>query len=398
MNSKNNVYIQNFWYVNNYGACLTAYALYTIIVNMGFNPTLIDVSQVSEHLCYQFRNFVEKNCQTTKWIKSYSDLKQIIDKNSIYVTGSDQVFRPFLVKDKLSEFLFDYILFSKKIALAASFGKQKEEFLQENDDKVIIKMKNSLKSFDFISTREKQGVEICEDVLDVKAEWIIDPVYILDKSYFEQLANAGKQKNTNYIASCIFNKKNDKIDKFLSEKNNCRVIELHESNFSIEDWLKTIKGCKFLITNSYHAMCFAIIFNKPFIALSKDMGAGSRFESLFEMLGIENQSISSIDEIYTKDCVFKIDYEKVNRKIEEEQQRGLEFLKNALDAPVGKFEEKQAVKIKYLEEVIIKLEQQATLKYQIKKAVRSLWVIIFHKYLPESIKNIIRVVRGRLCK
>ena len=48
------------------------------------------------------------------------------------------------------------------------------------------------------------------------------------------------------------------------------------------------------------------------------------------MLGIENQCVNSIDEIYEKDCVFKVDWDVVNRRIEEERQRGVEKLKKAL--------------------------------------------------------------------
>ena len=388
------IYIQNFWYANNYGACLTAYALYTILSDIGHNVKLIDVSNMGEKLSYMFSSFIQKHCKTTKHIKTYSDLTNIINLNSVYITGSDQVFRPYLVKDKLSKFLFDYIPCEKKIAMSASFGVYKEQFIKETSQDTIEKMQNSLKTFDKISVREKDGIEICNDIFGVNAEWIMDPVFIIHKSYFEELTRKGKQRNANYIASCIFEKKNNKIDKFLQKKYNCNVIELHQSNFSIEDWLKTIKNCKFLITNSYHAMCFAIIFNKPFIALSKDMGASSRFDSIFELLGIENQSITSIDDIYTKNCVFNIDYEKVNQRIKEERQKGLAFLQKALESPVGKFEEKQAVRTQYLEETICKLEQQANLRYQIKKELWNLWLIIFHKYLPESVKNIIRKIRG----
>lgn len=54
--------------------------------------------------------------------------------------------------------------------------------------------------------------------------------------------------------------------------------------------------------------------------------------------------------------------------------------------------------MQFLENKICELEQQATLKYQIKKELWHLWLIIFHKYLPNSIKNIIRFMRDKICK
>lgn len=399
MNAKNkNVFIQNFWYVSNYGACLTAYALYTIINQLNYNVQLIDISSLGESLTYSFSSFINRHCKATQHIKSYSDFEQISDKDSIYITGSDQVFRPYLVKNNLNKFLFDYIGEVKKIAFSASFGKDKEGFIKETSPKIIEQMTQSLKSFDLISVREKSGVEICKDIFGVNAEWIIDPVFILEKSYFENIAQEGSAKYNDYIASCIFEKKNNKLDEFLTKKYGSKVFELHNSNISIENWLNTIQNCRFLVTNSYHAMCFAIIFNKPFIALSKDTGASTRFDSLYEILDIKDQSVSNIDEIYEKDCVFKVDWDVVNRRIDEERQKGLAFLQKALESPVGKFEEKQAVRTQYLEETICKLEQQANLKYQIQKELWNLWLIIFHKYLPKPVKNVIRLGRDRLCK
>ncbi len=399
MNQKNKINILNYWWAANYGANLTAYALQKLIEN----SILVDNSDFQQYLCDSTQifhhNFAKKYLKTSNHYIKVQDFLNLAKNSNTFIVGSDQVFRAKLNKRIAETFLLDFVdINSKKIAFSASFGVDKEKFLQENSSETIEHMKTSLKSFDFISVREKSGVEICKDIFNVDAEWIIDPVFILDKKYYENLTTQSNQNFNGKIVSCIFDKKDNKSDKFLSKKYNAEVIELWNSNLSIEEWLSAIKDCKFLITNSYHAMCFAIIFNKPFISLSKDMGASARFESLFEMLGIEDQSINNINEIYEKDCIFKIDYEKVNQRIEEERQRGLDFLKKALESPAGKKEEKIEAKMQFLENKICELEQQATLKYQIKKELWHLWLIIFHKYLPNSIKNIIRFMRNKICK
>ena len=66
-------YIQNFWYVNNYGACLTAYALYRLLEENDYTPTLIDRSSDKEAITYKFTNFIKKYCNRTKTINSYID-------------------------------------------------------------------------------------------------------------------------------------------------------------------------------------------------------------------------------------------------------------------------------------------------------------------------------------
>lgn len=394
----NFTYIFNFgWSVNNIGAQLTAYALQEVLKNFSYNSLVINNPRIHEKSC-RFNKYI----MFSKSIKNIFEAEKFCSKTDTFITGSDQVFRPIYIKGKEYQYLLDFALpTSRKIAFSASFGVDKESFLEENSPEVIEHMKNSLRSFDFISVREKSGVEICKDVLGVEAEWIIDPVFVLDRSKYDELiTNANgkilKQVQNDTIVSYVLdtNKEYKKAYKYLSEKYGGEVVETANSNISVESWLKSIRDCKLFVTDSFHGMCFAIIFNKPFICISNKSRGAARFESIVEMLGIENQCINSIDETYTKDCIFKVDYEKVNQRIEEERQKGLAFLQKALESPIGKFEEKQAVRTQYLEETVCKLEQQANLKYQIKKELWNLWLIIFHKYLPKTMKNLIRRIRG----
>lgn len=398
MNNKK-VGILNFWWAANYGANLTAYALQQLIKD----SFLLDNSDFQQNLRDSAQNFHQifaKNYLKTSTICRNTSSFLNLNKNcNIFIVGSDQVFRPHLNKRISDTFLLEFAnVKTKKIAFSASFGKDKESFLNETSKEKLQQIKSSLKTFDFISVREKSGVEICKDVFDVDSELIIDPVFILEKSKYDNLIHNSKKDFSGKIVSCMFEKKDNALDKFLKDKYKKNVIELWASNLSVEDWLNAIKNCDFLVTNSYHAMCFAIIFNKPFIALSKDMGASARFESLFEMLNIKDQSINDIKEIYERNCIFEVDYDVVNKLIEEERQRGLDFLKMALEAPVQVTPEKVEARMKYLEYKVCELEQQATLKYQIKKELWNLWLIIFHKYLPDGVKDMIRFVRDRLCK
>ena len=92
------------------------------------------------------------------------------------------------------------------------------------------------------------------------------------------------------------------------------------------------------------------------------------------MLGIEDNSISSFDEIMKRDCVFNVDYEQVNRKIDIEARRGIEFLQKAIEAPVKINYEKILTRRDFLEIEVAKLQNEATLKFQLKKVN---WCIIY---------------------
>lgn len=391
--------IFNYWWTSNYGAILTAYALQTLISNSYCINDWKTIFYKSKWLDIATKKLI-KTFEIKQGYKEHSFLNDFFDN---FVVGSDQVFNfgestNYVNMEHFNKYLLNFAKLNKrKIAFSASFGHTKEDFIKRIHPQKLELMKMSLKTFDFISVREKSGVQICKDLFNINAEWIIDPVFILDKSKYENLIKNSTKDYSNKIISYVLDTNNEykKAYKYLSKKYNLDIIELANSNESVENWLTAIKNSKFLITDSFHGLCFAIIFNKPFICITNKKRGATRFESILEMLNIENQCINNINEIYKKDCIFKINYEKVNQRIVEEAKRGLNSLKKALDTPISEKEEKIEAKIQCLENRVIELDQQNNLKYQINKELWYLWLIIFHKHLPNSIKNIIRFMRDK---
>ena len=397
------IYIMNMWYTkHNYGAKLTGYALHSLVNDIFEDNFLINLQEYlkfnKNFSKYKFDDFDKKYIKSVTNGFNYSNLYKYNNFAIAYIVGSDQIWR----YGKNNPFLLNFCPNSlKKIAFSASYGVNKEEFLQENSQNTIEQMKNSLKSFDFISVREKSGVEICRDLFDVKAEWIIDPVFILDKKNWDELINDASGKILNQVQNDVIvsyvldtNKEYKKAYKYLSKQYNAEVVELANSNESVENWLKAIRDCKFLITDSFHGMCFAIIFNKPFICLANKKRGATRFESILEMLNIDYQCIDSVNEIYKKDCIFKVDYNIVNKRIEEERQKGLDFLKMALEAPVQVTQEKIVARMKFLENKVCELEQKYNFYCLFKDKVWQLWKIIFYS-LPIVLQEKIRKIRGK---
>ena len=191
MNNNDKVFICNYWWFqSNYGAILTAYAINNLIEN----SILVNDINIKFHELYNLRYtfsfpFRKKYLKTIKLNDKYISLVELNKKANTFVVGSDQVFRIGTnFKERRYQYLLDFAyLKTKKIAFSASFGLDKKGVIEEAGKEAILWTKISLKSFDFISVREKSGVEICRDLFDVKAEWIIDPVFILDKSKWDEL-------------------------------------------------------------------------------------------------------------------------------------------------------------------------------------------------------------------
>ena len=387
-----NIYIQNYWYVNNYGACLTAYALYNICTSLGFNTKLIDNSSQYQKIVFQFGAFFKKYCKSTKQIRSYNDLKEIDNENNIYLIGSDQVLRPKFARNNLSRFLLEFAnIKSKKIAMSASFGIYENQFIDEVSEKDIKRIANDLRYFDSISVREKSGTDICKNQFNIDAQCVIDPVFMIQKTKYDELISNAKEEYKGKIVSYIIdrNENHKKAEEFLSEKYDLELVRFDESGQPIENWLSAIKNCKFLITNSFHGTCFAILFNKPFICMAKEMCGSARFDSIFELLDINPALVNKIDDIYTMECINYPNYVDVNKKIEFETKKGCEFLKTAIDAQKTITEDCLTAKINALETLISEQEVENKLENQIKKILWEKWLIIYYKFLPKSIKQTI---------
>lgn len=64
----------------------------------------------------------------------------------------------------------------------------------------------------------------------------------------------------------------------------------------VSDWVNAIRRCKVLVTDSFHATFFGIIFRKPIIYLNIESRGGDRVPSLSRMLSVPIP-ISSEDEL-----------------------------------------------------------------------------------------------------
>lgn len=219
----------------------------------------------------------------------------------------------------------------KKFIYGASLGYSR--WLYNKTDEIIAK--ECLKSFKGISFREKNAINLIEKHLGIKANFVLDPTFLIDKKYYLNIINTYTNENfTNrdYIFIYLFS--NDtKIKKFIetsSEKLNYSIFRVRKSNKdSVRKFLYGIYNCKAVITDSYHGTVFSVIFRKPFITFFTKEDLNGRFISLRETFNIKNRFIET-----NQKPDFKILTEPL--KIDEYlfdsfKSKSIEFIKKNLD-------------------------------------------------------------------
>ena len=329
--------IVNFWHTFNYGASLTAWAMQTLIESFGYNCMLLNRSKFCKEHIYQSsfsKNFADKFLNLSKRY-GLSGLKGLSKNIRGVILGSDQVLRLEYIDYDLHRYLLNWVENNtKKIALSASFGIDKEEFLtyaRYTKEKSEL-IKNALKSFDYLSCREISGQEIYKDVFDLNSDWLFDPVFLIDKEKYNEVIKYSNIDNSNNVVSYVLddNQEYDNLYKYILQNQNSEVVKINNKNYLVEDWLKSICDCKFLITDSFHGVCFALIFNKPFICIRNKNRGNTRFDTLIEYFNISENFVYSIDEIYQKDWRIIPDFKLINEKIIQKRCSDLEIIKKVL--------------------------------------------------------------------
>lgn len=332
---------------NSFGANLQAYALAEILKHQGHNVKFIDFRLLPKKItlkgkladqisAFLMRNFNKKHFPGfTKHYKTAKQLNSNPPHADAFIVGSDQVWNTDLTGEIAPSFFLDFVPDDKlKIAYAASFGKDDFNCLQHEQ------IKNALQNFDAISVREESGINILKNHFALDGEVVLDPTLLLDD--YSQICNPNK-KNKPELVSFKFLKYAgyfDDVKKFANvaqlkpvNLNGRKPIKglIYRPFCSIRTWLNSIANAELVVTDSFHCMAFAIIFQKNFIALPGKPERISRLTNLLRKLGIENRFCNSIDEAIEKEIHKEtIDYKMVNQKLKKEKQKSLQFLTNAL--------------------------------------------------------------------
>lgn len=95
----------------------------------------------------------------------------------------------------------------------------------------------------------------------------------------------------------------------------------------IEQWLRGFMDANFIVTDSFHACVFSIIFNKDFAVIGNKSRGLSRFLSLLKMYGLEKRLIENTQEASS---LPPINWEKVNNIWNEKKLESQTLLQSAL--------------------------------------------------------------------
>lgn len=352
MSLKNrNIGILTFHGESNYGAFLQTFALSEVLKSLGYNVVIIDfrlpkiskgfVKDLFKSILVNKRifdsargSFIEL---TTECYSNSSELKAKFPVQDLYIVGSDQVWNEEITKEVRDTYFFDFLPDNKKrIAYAASFGA--EEWLYNEQDTAEIK--TLLDKFYAISVREKSAVQYCKEKLGLNVLQVLDPTLLLGD--YSRIAGKNIPEMNNLV--CFKFEKDESFFEFakkLGKKSDKRVVFLNNNRPvkkvksiyfpTIKKWLETIGGASLVVTDSFHGLCFSILYQRQFIVIPGNKGRFIRLYSLLELLGLTSRVFYSYEEVFETDkWRDSIDYVAVYDKLKKERLNSINFLQRCI--------------------------------------------------------------------
>lgn len=279
----------------------------------------------------KFKKFNQKFLNMTDKIYTSDNYKEI-DCNSydLFSVGSDQVWNSYFW-DFSSFYLLDFVDDSnKKISYAASFG------VDDINPVYKEKFKECLNQFRCISVRELQGKKIIKDLIDKDVPVVLDPTLMVSrKDWIDFSIKPEKNQPKKYIFTYFLgevNKERKKEIKEFARKKKLDIITLNDITSRYYDcnpneMIYLIRNAEYILTDSFHACVFSIIFEKNFYIFDRVSGGknmNSRIETLLTSLEIHKMGEKDLN----IDCNY--DYKKINSKLNNIKDESYKYLYSVL--------------------------------------------------------------------
>lgn len=258
------------------------------------------------------------------------------NRYQIVVLGSDQIWNPnFMSREELELHLgMSFTDSVKVISYAASFGLSSIE-----DESARLIFQKYLPKIAHISVREDAGQKLVKTLADCDASVVLDPTLMITAQQWLSITHSFVSTEDRYVLTYFLGEPSAEQQACINEyagKQGCRIRRILDSSDSEtyvagpEDFVELFSKAQYVFTDSYHACCFSLLFNKQFTVFTragftKQNSMNSRMETLFRLFELD--TVVSESELAPR-----IDYSRVNALLEKHRQESRAWL----DAAMGR--------------------------------------------------------------
>lgn len=263
---------------------------------------------------------------TQKHYGSYEELREEPPRADVFIAGSDQIWNSFFSNGRDPAF---YLQFAPQGAVRASYAAsfavpRLEEQYREQTARWISEL-------DHVSVREPSALEILEDLGIRKGEAVVDPVFLLDAAQWDALCPAADFGEP-YVLVYDFDRNPElrRIALELAKERGLKIYSLQELDYSDRsfwnagpiEFVQLIRGAEFVLSNSFHATAFSLIYRRPYLTVDREEGINTRMQDLNRLAGLEHR----------KTPEDPIDWENVHSRLKRSIAASKRYLQRILES------------------------------------------------------------------
>lgn len=360
------------------GRFLQAYALFTAVKELGYKPEILNYYpedwtanktitdkiknfmrnpniwgyiKTIRHKVSEKRNKKSIEVSTNKYLDFIRnniiyDYSHIITKEELqkvsfdaWICGSDQIWNSHFSVGTDSAYYLQFAPKKSRISYAASMG------TLDINNNYINQQKEWISEIPHISVRENGTKKMLEERFGIDSEHVCDPTFLMSRDWWDAFGSK-RIISEPYLLLFLFDanplprEKAEEIAEERKLKIVCISDEYNDSKkytipFGIgpEDFVSLFKYADYVCTQSFHGMVLSVIFNRQFLVFDRN-GKGEvsglllRIQDLLSQLSLETRIINNSNEV---EKISEIDFRESNAKIEENRQKGLDFLKKSIE-------------------------------------------------------------------
>ncbi len=368
------------WYYKglaNFGQTLQCFALQETIKQMGYNVSVFryrkpeifeNVASIpqapEERFKYEsffrdmyiedqgkpdirkYLDFIDRRLVQSEQCYNSDELRNVAKKMDAVMLGADQLWNYFWYDPiTLLPFAGDN---TKKIAyatggiLAPQNRKQKQ---------VLDEIAAGIGNFDAVSVREEESSRVLKEYYNIDIPNVLDPVLLHTGTFWNKICSErvtdekyiffyslGRQQPHKHIVREIAKRKG--ITKVLYPRMTITSKDFNDDELFCgmddvgpEEFLSLIRYADCVVTDSFHALCFSVLWEKQFYMLKRadyeiEDTAHFRIENIMSKVEISDRYIYSKSDLENKD---DIDYISVAKNLDNQRKRSFEWLKTVLE-------------------------------------------------------------------
>ena len=266
---------------------------------------------------------------------------------AIVICGGDQIWNDYGEDENLLVYSLQFSSCAKKFAYAPSMA------ILAHSDAYDTILRRGFAAMDAISVREKRSKACLAPLTDKPIQIVVDPVLLLTEKDWDSFAATGKTGRP-YILCYLLgdSMEHRKAAETVAKKLGFPVLtfphisgnvvrkcdlffgDIRDYSSGPREFVSLIRDAEFVITDSFHACVFSMIFQTPFAVLERHEPGGradmnSRIYDFLEEYHLECQLVTD-GELRNMDRIPDVDYRYAHAHWKQRREASLEYLKNAL--------------------------------------------------------------------